>query len=50
MDKRILDLVADFSQWKGDSYRLASLVADLQKQIDRESLAAAGFADAVEVI
>lgn len=41
MDKRILELVADFSQWKGDSYRLAVLVAEAQKEIDREKLIAA---------
>lgn len=50
MDKRILDLIADFPQWKGDSYRLAALVSELQKEIDREKLIAAGMPDAVEVI
>jgi len=50
MDKRILDLIADFPQWKGDSYRLATLVVELQKEIDRENLVAAGHAEAAEVI
>lgn len=50
MDKRILDLIADFPQWKGDSYRLATLVVELQKEIDREKLVAAGHAEAAEVI
>lgn len=50
MDKRILELVADFSQWKGDTYRLAMLVAEAQKEIDREKLVAAGLPEAAEVI
>ena len=50
MDKRILALIADFAQWKGDTYRLATLVAELQKEIDREKLAEAGLPEAAEVI
>jgi len=50
MDKRILDLVNDFSQWKGNSYTLANLVIELQKDIDREKLIAAGLTEAAEVI
>ena len=50
MDKRILDLVNDFSQWKGNSYTLANLVVELQKDIDREKLIAAGLTEAAEVI
>lgn len=50
MDKRILDLVGDFTQWKGDSYKLAALVADAQKQLDREALIAAGHEAAAEAI
>ena len=42
MDKRILDLVNDFVQWRGNPFTLAALVAELQKQIDREELEAAG--------
>lgn len=42
MDKRILDLVDDFAQWRGNSFTLAALVAELQKQIDREKLEAEG--------
>jgi hypothetical protein len=48
MDRRILDLVNDFSQWKGDTFRLASLISELQKEIDREKIAA--FPEAVELI
>lgn len=50
MDKRILALISDFAQWKGDTYRLASLVAELQKEIDREKLVEAGFSEAAEVL
>lgn len=50
MDKRILDLVNDFSQWKGNSYTLANLIVELQKDIDREKLIAAGLTEAAEVI
>jgi hypothetical protein len=48
MDKRILDLVNDFSQWKGNSYTLANLIVELQKELDREKLIAAGFTEAAE--
>lgn len=50
MDKRILDLIGDFQQWKGDSYRLVTLILEKQKEIDREKLIAAGHDDAAEVI
>jgi hypothetical protein len=50
VDKRILDLVNDFSQWKGNSFTLANLIMEMQKEIDREKLIAAGFTDAAEVI
>lgn len=50
MDKSIVDLVADFAQWKGDTYRLAALVAEKQKQADADKLDAAGMPEAAEVI
>ena len=50
MDKRILDLVSDFGQWKGDTYRLAMMVAVLQMEIDREKLVTVGFTEAAGVI
>lgn len=50
MDKRILDLIADFQQWKGDTYRLAMLIVEEQKQIDREKLVAAEMPEAAELI
>ena len=50
MDKRVLDLVNDFSQWKGNSYTLANLIVELQKELDRDKLIAAGLPEAAEVI
>lgn len=50
MDKHILDLVADFAQWKGDSYRLAALVAEKQKEIDAKKLEAAEMPEAAEIV
>ncbi len=50
MDKRILDLVANFAAWRGDTYKLAAQVAELQREIDRESVTNAGFPDAAEAI
>ena len=50
MDKRILELINDFSSWKGDTYRLAMLIIEAQKSIDRDSLIAAGFQEASEVL
>lgn len=46
MEREILDLVSDFAQWKGDSYRLAVLVMEKQKEIDRQKLIDAGFPEA----
>lgn len=50
MDKRILDLVTDFPAWKGDAYRLAALVAALQRQIDAETLEAAALPEAAALL
>lgn len=50
MDKRIIDLIGDFSQWKGDTYRLGVLIAELQKTIDKEKLVEAGFSEAAEAL
>ncbi len=50
MDKSILDIIADFAQWKGDTYRLAALIVEKQKEIDRAKVEAAGFPDAAEAI
>lgn len=38
MDKRILEIVSDFALWKGDTYRLATLVDEKQREIDLEEL------------
>ena len=37
LDKRYLALIADFAQWKGDTYRLVALVLELKEQIDAEN-------------
>lgn len=50
MDKRILELIADFKAWKGDTYRLASSICEMQKEIDREKLIAAEMPEAAELI
>lgn len=50
MDKCLLDLIADFSQWKGDTYRLASIIVEKQKEEIRKKLIEAGFPEAAEVI
>jgi len=50
MDKPILELVADFSQWKGGSYKLAALVADLVKEQDKVKLVELGFYEASEAL
>jgi len=50
MDKRLIDVVANFQQWNGDTYRLAALVAEEQKQITAEKLEAVGMSDAAEIV
>lgn len=50
MDKSILDLIANFALWKGDTYRLASLIIEKQKEIGRQKLIDAGYPEAAELI
>jgi hypothetical protein len=50
MDKRILEIVNDLSQWKGNAYTLAALVAEKQKEISREVLAASATPEAADLI
>lgn len=50
MDKRVLDIVNDLRAWRGDTYKLAALVAEEQKQIDKEALLAAEMPEAAEVL
>jgi hypothetical protein len=50
VDKRVLDLIGDFDQWKGNTYTLANLIVELQKELDREKLIAAGLPEAAEFI
>lgn len=49
MNKEILDIVKDFSLWNGNSFTLAQLVAEKQKEISRAALIDAGFTEAAEV-
>ena len=39
MDKSILEIISDFHLWKGDTYRLASLIVEAQKELDRQAVA-----------
>ena len=50
MDKTILDIVNDFSQWKGNSFTLANLIVEAQKELDRRKLVDAGMAEAAAVL
>jgi hypothetical protein len=50
MDKGILDLINNYPAWKGDVYRLAALIVEEQKEIDRAKLIEAGYEDAAQVI
>lgn len=50
MDKRILALVDEFGEWKGNAYTLANLISEKQKEIDRETLVNAGFVEASEAL
>lgn len=50
MDKIILAVVDEFGEWKGNAYTLANLIAEKQKEIDKETLLNAGFIEASEAI
>ena len=50
MDNRILELVNDLSSRKGDAFRLAAMVANLQIEIDKEKLENAGHTEAAGVL
>lgn len=45
-----MDVVGNFSLWKGDTYRLAALVAEKQREIDADKLDAAGLPEAAEIV
>lgn len=34
--KQLLDIVSDFEAWRGDTYRLAALVAAAQQEADAQ--------------
>ena len=50
MGKDILDIINDFSLWKGNTFTLAALLIEKQKELDRQKLVEAGFTEASEVI
>lgn len=50
MGKEILDIINDFSQWKGNTFALAGLLIEKQKELDRQKLLEAGYPEASEVI
>lgn len=50
MGKEILDLINDFTQWRGNTFTLAALIVEKQKEIDRQRLVEMGFPEAAEVI
>lgn len=50
MDREILLVVETFDLWKGNSFTLAALVAEKQKELDRAKLEAAGHSEAAEAI
>jgi hypothetical protein len=50
MEKSILDIVNTFSLWKGNSYTLANLIVERQKELDKEALVARGYTEAAEAL
>ena len=50
MDKSLLAIVNDLTQWKGNAFTLAALIAAAQKDIDKETLEQAGFVEAAEAL
>jgi hypothetical protein len=50
VDKALLAIVNDFALWKGDSFRLAALIAEAQRELDRQKVAQAGYPEAAEAI
>ena len=50
MGKMLLAIVEDFASWKSNPFTLAALIAEKQKEIDRQKLIDAGFAEAAELL
>lgn len=50
MDRVILGIIGDFQTWRGDTYRLASLIVEAQKDLDRQKLIDHGYPEAAELI
>lgn len=50
MDKEILAIINDFNLWKGNTFTLAVLVVEKQKELVKERLIEAGHVEAAEVV
>lgn len=50
MDKALLDIVNDFTQWKGNAFTLAALISAKQRELDADAVEAAGHPEAAEVL
>lgn len=50
MEKAILELVNDFSIWRGNPFTLASMVAELQKDTIKQKLIDAGETTAADLV
>ena len=48
--KRILEMVQNFNQWRGDVYRLAVYIAAEQRSTDAAKADAAGYPDLADQI
>jgi hypothetical protein len=48
--KNLLELVGDFSQWRGDVYRLAAFIAAKQRETDAAKAIHAGQPELAESI
>jgi len=48
--KRILAIIADVSLWRGDVYRLATIVAAEQRETDATKVEELGYAEVAESI
>lgn len=48
--RRLLDIIQDVKQWRGDVYKLAVLVASEQREADALKAEAAGFPELAEQI
>lgn len=50
MDKQILEIVNDFNQWRGNSFTLAKLIAELVRESASEKAAELGNEEIAQAI